>query len=142
MLENHLRFLMKILRFMPPLVGLNLFLALSGLGLRADPPPPTNPAGPVVIITHVDVMPPFTASALAVLRDYREDSRRDTGAERVDVLQQIGRPNHFTLVEEWANQNAYDQHVCAAHTVRFRARLQPMLGAPFDERPHSIVGLK
>jgi quinol monooxygenase YgiN len=97
---------------------------------------------PLVIITHVDVVPQYTAPAVALLQDYRKDSRGDEGSERIEVLQQIGRPNHFTLVEEWADQGAYDKHVSAAHTRQFRDKLQPMLGAPYDERPHSVVGLK
>jgi quinol monooxygenase YgiN len=103
---------------------------------------PEYPAGPLVIITHVDVIPQFTAPAIELLSDYQTESRRDAGADRIEVLQQIGRPNHFTIEEKWNDGNAYDKHVSASHTREFRAKLQPMLGAPYDERLHSIIGLK
>ncbi len=56
---------------------------------------------------------------------------------RILVLQQDGRPNHFTLLEEWRAQADYDTHLGAAHTRHFREALQPMLGSPFDERLHT-----
>jgi quinol monooxygenase YgiN len=93
----------------------------------------------VVIVVHIDVTPPFTESAVKQLREYRADTLEEPGVKRVDVLQQVGRANHFTVVEEWATQSAYDEHVGASHTRQFRANLQSMLGAPFDERPHRLI---
>jgi quinol monooxygenase YgiN len=131
---------MSVFRQELTLVGLMvLFLAALGLPLEAESPVPGVPLFPLVIITHVDVVPQFTAPGIKLLWRYREDSLKDEGAQRIDVLQQIGRPNHFTLVEQWASQQAYDKHVSAPHTRQFRADLAPMLGAPFDERPHSVV---
>jgi quinol monooxygenase YgiN len=43
-------------------------------------------------------------------------------------------PNHFQLVEVFANQQAFDAHVSAQHTVNFRNDIQPFIGAPYDER--------
>jgi quinol monooxygenase YgiN len=95
---------------------------------------------PLVIVVHVDAMPPFTTQALEQLKSYREDTLKERGAVRVDILQQVGRPNHFSIVEQWANQKAFDDHVSAPHTLKFRSNLQSMLGAPFDERPHHFIG--
>lgn len=89
-----------------------------------------------VFIIHVDAMPPYTAAATELLKNYRKDSLHDSGVKRVELLQQVGHTNHFTIVEEWENQEAYDAHISAAHTREFRSTLQPMLGAPFDERSH------
>ena len=94
---------------------------------------------PIVIVSHVDAMPPFTESTTALLNEYRKESAQDKGAKRIEVLVQIGRPNHFTIVEEWADQKSYDAHVSAAHTRKFRTKLQDGLGAPFDERPHTFL---
>ena len=51
-------------------------------------------------------------------------------------LVQDGRANHFTIVEIWQNREALEAHGGQAHVREFRERLQPMLGAPFDERLH------
>jgi quinol monooxygenase YgiN len=95
---------------------------------------------PLVIITHVDAMPPFTAKATELLNKYRDSTLKESGNKRVDILQQVGRPNHFTIVEEWRDQNAFKDHESAAGSRKFRAELQDALGAPFDERPHHILG--
>jgi quinol monooxygenase YgiN len=116
-------------------------LALSGLPVRAQAPGIPPASVPLVDVLHIDIIPPFTAQAIVLLRTYRKDSLSDKGARRIDVLQQTGRLNHFTVIEEWESQSAYDKHVSAAHTLRFRTDLAPMLGAPFDERPHRFIDM-
>jgi quinol monooxygenase YgiN len=90
------------------------------------------------IVTHVDVMPKFTDAARDVLKQFAVDSRKDAGAVRIEVLEELGRPNHSTVVEIWANRQAYEDHLAADHTKAYRAKLQPMLGSPFDERLHRL----
>lgn len=98
-----------------------------------------QPESPLVVVTHIDVVPQFTDQAVLLLKQYHHESLSDPGAQRIDVLQQVGRPNHFTVVEQWDSQSDYDIHVGASHTIQFRQHLGPMLGAPFDERPHVRV---
>lgn len=90
----------------------------------------------VFIVTHIDVMPNFSDSANAAIRQYAADSRKDPGAVSIEGLVQDGRPNHFTIVEIWQSREAFEGHSGQAHTRQFRETLQPMLGAPFDERLH------
>lgn len=92
---------------------------------------------PVVIVIHIDAMPQFTQAAAALLIGFRSDSLRDTGAKGFQVLQEVDRPNHFTLVEKWSTRKDYEIHNIAVHTRHFRDQLQPMLGSPFDERLHT-----
>jgi quinol monooxygenase YgiN len=90
------------------------------------------------VVTHVDVMPKFTDAARDLLKQFAVDSRKDAGAVRIEVLEELGRPNHSTVVEIWANRQAYEDHLAAEHTKAYRAKLQPMLGSPFDERLHRL----
>jgi quinol monooxygenase YgiN len=90
------------------------------------------------VVTHVDVMPKFTDAARDLLKQFAVDSRKDAGAVRIEVLEELGRPNHSTVVEFWASRQAYDDHLAAEHTKAYRAKLQPMLGSPFDERLHRL----
>lgn len=94
---------------------------------------------PVYAIIHVDVSPLYADRSAALLRAYGADSLHERGAIRFDVLRQLGAPNHFTLVEEWADKSAYDAHIGSAHARQFRDHLQPWLGSPFDERLHSLL---
>jgi quinol monooxygenase YgiN len=91
------------------------------------------------VVTHVDVMPKFTDAARDLLKQFAVDSRKDADAVRIEVLEELGPPHHPHLVEIWASRQAYDDHLAAEHTKAYRAKLQPMLGSPFDERLHRLT---
>jgi quinol monooxygenase YgiN len=95
--------------------------------------------GAVHVVTHVDVPPPKKDDCMAALKALVEDSRKEAGAARFEIFQQTSRPNHFSVVEIWRNQNAYDAHITAAHTKRFREQLTPMSGALYDERLYKAL---
>jgi len=90
----------------------------------------------VYVVTHVDIMPSHTAEGAKLLGEFGAHSRKDPGVVRFEVLREPPRPNHFTIVAVWANQEAFEKHLAADQTRDFRGRLQPLLGSPFDERLH------
>ena len=61
------------------------------------------------------------------------------GASRFDAVIQDGRPNHFHLIEAWANRGVREAHALAAHTRQFRTQLVPLEGALYDERLYEAV---
>lgn len=95
--------------------------------------------GQIYAVIHVDSVPTDAASVTKLLQQYGVDSRKDKGAVRVEVYVQSGRPNHFSIVEVWQDQAAYDAHISAAHTKKFREAIQASLGSPFDERLHHLL---
>jgi quinol monooxygenase YgiN len=90
--------------------------------------------GAFFAVTHVDVIPPKKDETIGHLQQLAGPSRSEAGNLRYEVLQQNSRPNHFTLVEIWYDQNALEAHETAAHTKSFRDLLLPMSGALFDQR--------
>jgi quinol monooxygenase YgiN len=96
-------------------------------------------ARPVYVVTHVDVPPPRKDECIALLTKLAEDSRKDQGVVRFDVVQQTSRPNHFTVIEVWSDSKAFDAHVMAGHVRDFRDRLTPMSGALYDERLYQVL---
>lgn len=98
-----------------------------------------SPAGAVYVVTHVDVIPPRKDDAVAALKQLAEDSRKDAGHVRFDVVQQTNRPNHFTVVEVWTDRKAFDAHGMASPTKRFRDQLAPMSGSLYDERLYLVT---
>lgn len=118
-----------------------LILILCGGGVyRFAPAAGTVDAEePLYVVTHVDVMPKFTEAGRDLLRRFAVDSRKDAGAVRIEVLEELSRPNHSTVVEVWKDRKSYDDHLAADHTRDYRTRLQPMLGSPFDERLHRLT---
>jgi len=91
----------------------------------------------IYVVAHFDTMPPNVAGP--ILSQYVEDTRKDKGALRVELYSEIGRANHFVIVEEWENQKAFDAHEAAAHTWQFRDLIQPVLASPWDQRVDRLV---
>ena len=95
----------------------------------------------VYVVSYIEVMPPSTGEVMALLRQYREASRKEAGNVWLEVLQQSGRPDHFALVEVWKDQQAFEAHGKAAHTAQCREKLQPLRVSPQDERLHKGLAL-
>jgi quinol monooxygenase YgiN len=93
----------------------------------------------VYVITHVDASP--TPQLPMLLQRLAEDSRRDDGNLRFDILQHTMRANHFTVIEAWQNLKALDAHAAAAHTRQYREEFAPMAGSPLDERVFERLNL-
>jgi len=103
-------------------------------GLAVSPMAGGADATAIYVVTHVDVIPPKKDEAIAALQQLADPSRKDAGNLRYEVLQQISRPNHSTLVEIWKDQKSLEAHEGAAHTVKFRELLLPMSGSLYDQR--------
>ena len=84
------------------------------------------------MVSHVDVPPPRKDEVIAALNPLAEQSRKGPGNLRFDVWQQTSRPNHFTVVEAWKDQKAYDARGSAPPQRTFRDKLGPMLGALYE----------
>ena len=119
-----------------------LSVVLLGLAVRSLWPISVKgdePDESICVVTHVDVIPPSTAEGRKLLQQFVTESRQDAGAVRIEVFEELGRPNHSTVVEVWKSRKAYEDHRATDHVKAYRARLQPMLGSPFDERLHRQV---
>jgi quinol monooxygenase YgiN len=93
----------------------------------------------IFVITHVDSDPQFVGQITPLLDRLVNDSLNDSGVESFALLSQTPTPNHFQLVETFADQQAFDTHVSAQHTVEFRNSTSGFLGAPYDERLYQLV---
>jgi quinol monooxygenase YgiN len=95
--------------------------------------------GAVIVVSHVDVPPPRKDECIAALNPLADASRKGAGNQRFEVQQQTSRPNHFTVVEAWKDQKAYDASRAADPQRQFRDKLGPMLGALYDERLYRVI---
>jgi quinol monooxygenase YgiN len=114
--------------------GIRVFGALSVTAPTALPDPQT-----LYVLTHVDVFPAGKDQAVELVKALAEAGRKDNGNVWFDVLQQDGRPNHFTLFEGWRDRKAFDASIMAPHTKEFRQKLNPLEGALYDERLYEAV---
>lgn len=109
-------------------------LAMGPVG-KGDP----TAKGTVYVVTHVDVPPPSKEEAIGLVKQLAEDSRKDNGNLRFDVVQQTNRPNHMEMVEAWRDRTAREAHVMAEHTRMIRTKLTPLHGALYDDRVYEPV---
>jgi quinol monooxygenase YgiN len=105
------------------------------LSVGPAPPPPGSRA--ISVVSHVDVTPDPRVAVM--LRRLADASRMEDGNLRFDVMQHTMRANHFTVVETWRDQKAFEAHVAAAHTRQYRDELQPLTGSPLDERVYRAI---
>lgn len=96
-------------------------------------------AGGLWAVTHVDFIPTERTQGEAMVKALAEASRGSAGNLRFDGLTQASRPNHFTLVEVWADSKAWEGHATAAATKQFRTDLAPRSGSLYDERLYRAV---
>jgi quinol monooxygenase YgiN len=102
-------------------------------------PPQSPPSGRITYaVTHVDVIPPRAADAVTLLTKMAEMSRNDPSNGRLEVLQQLDRPNHFSVVEIWPNRQVFENHAASPAIIAFRNELQPMAGALYDQRLYKV----
>jgi quinol monooxygenase YgiN len=93
----------------------------------------------VYLATYIEVMPNAVDSGAALLKRYRDASRKEDGNLRFDLLHEIARPDRFAILEVWKDRSALDHHDEAASTSGFRDRLKAIQSAPPDERINSII---
>src|SRR5437899_41007 len=115
-------------------------MAIGAVGAARGQAPPSPPIeGNIYSVTYVEVMPPAKADGVALLRRYREATRKEGGNLRCEVIQRIDQPHQFAILEIWKDQKAFEANSMAAATREFRDKLATMTGSLYDERMYKAV---
>jgi quinol monooxygenase YgiN len=96
-------------------------------------------SGPLVVLTHVDLIPTFKEAGVAKVKEFAEANRGSDGNLRFDVLTQASRANHMTVIESWASAAAKEANIASPLGRTFRQNLMPMSGSLYDEREYSVL---
>jgi quinol monooxygenase YgiN len=91
---------------------------------------------PIVVMTHIDVIPTALETARGRIKQLVEGNRHKNANVRYDILVQTNRQNHMTLIEGWKSAADKNAESAAAETISFRHDLLPMSGSPYDERTY------
>jgi quinol monooxygenase YgiN len=94
---------------------------------------------PLVIVTHVDLIPSSVDVGIGKVKAFIEQGRGARGNRRFDVLTQTSRKNHMTIVESWDALANKDSWISTTTARSFREDLQPMSGSLYDERAYKTV---
>lgn len=92
----------------------------------------------IYVVTHADAAAQ-REQVPVMLQELATGARRENGNVLFDVTVQPNRTNHFTLIEVWADQKAYDAHAITDNTRKFRAAFAPVSGALYDERIYKSI---
>jgi quinol monooxygenase YgiN len=118
--------------------GTASMLATEAMAQTSPAPAATPPESPYAV-TYIEVEPAQADAARRLLARYQE-AVKDKGALEFAVFEQMGRPNHFAIVERWPSAKAREDNAASAPGQAFRSALTPLLIAPYDERPHFALG--
>ncbi len=122
-------------------LSLRFPVALIMLMLGLLPAARAGDADIAYIVSYMEVDPPSAGKVAGMLGEFGKASRKDDGSLRFEVLQRIGQPNHFAILETWKNKDAQAAHAALARTKELRAKLEPLLRSPYDERPHTALAV-
>jgi quinol monooxygenase YgiN len=98
-------------------------------------------AQPVYIVTYMEVAPNSASEARQLVLAYANEARKASGAVQVDALQRISDPGHFALIEQWQSQGAKQAFAATDPVTKFRAGLNPLQSAAYDERTHAVLSV-
>jgi quinol monooxygenase YgiN len=107
-------------------------LVSAGVTARAQ-----DAASPVTIVTYTEVAPAKAADGKKLILGYATEARKAKGALEVTALQRISDPAHFALVERWQSQADKQAFAATDAVAKFRAALDPLRSAAYDERIHA-----
>jgi quinol monooxygenase YgiN len=92
----------------------------------------------IYVLTHADAAA-RREDIPGMLQELATGARRENGSILFDATVQPMRTNHFTIIEVWSDQKAYEAHLTAANTRKFREAFAPVSGALYDERIYRRV---
>jgi len=118
-------------------IPLFILLGLAIASSAAAPTARADDGNTAYVVTYFETASTDTGKARSLLRQLAQASRKESGNLRIEVLQRIGQPAQFVILEAWQDKDAHAAHAAAAQTAQFREKLKPLLRGPYDERPHT-----
>jgi (4S)-4-hydroxy-5-phosphonooxypentane-2,3-dione isomerase len=93
----------------------------------------------LVVFVHVKVKPEFVEAFKAASIENARLSVQEPGIARFDVIQQVGKPGSFVLVEVYRTPDAPLEHKTTAHYQQWRDAVDPMMAEPRESVKYTNV---
>jgi len=84
----------------------------------------------LVVHVHVQVKAEHVEAFIVATRHNSQESLKEPGVARFDVVQQVDDPTRFVLVEAYKTSEASAQHKETAHYAAWRDAVAPMMQVP------------
>jgi quinol monooxygenase YgiN len=116
---------------------LSAVITMAGLVAAGLPARAQDTSQPVTIVTYTEIAPAKAAEARKLILGYGAEARKAKGALEITTLQRISDPSHFALIERWQSQADKQAFAATDPVTKFRAALDPLRSAAYDERIHA-----
>lgn len=84
----------------------------------------------IATLVYVDVKPEFVEQFREISIYNHDNTRKETGNVRFDVLQSTDDPTQFVLYEVFADEDAAKFHKTTEHYLRWRDTVAPYMNSP------------
>lgn len=93
----------------------------------------------LVTLVHVYVKPEFVKSFIEATRENHEQSIKEPGNLRFDILQDAANPGKFVLYEAYQSENAVAAHKETAHYFKWRDTVNSWMDRPREGIKHVML---
>ncbi len=84
----------------------------------------------IATLVYVDVKPEFVDEFKKISIYNHDNTRKEAGNVRFDVLQSQDDPTQFVLYEVFENEDAVNFHKTTEHYLRWRDEVAPYMNTP------------
>jgi quinol monooxygenase YgiN len=118
-----------------------LLAAASGAAMAQAPSAQAPTAQSAYLITYIEVTPSATDKAIGLMRTFAAASRKESGNQRFEILQQAERHAQLGILEAWSDGKAAEAHGAGAALKQFRSAIDPLRVGYYDERLETGIDL-
>ena len=93
----------------------------------------------IVIIGKVSIQPTKLEQFLGEVNIAIEATRKEPGISRYELVQPVGEPNTFMLIEEYADEAALASHSETEHLKKLTAMLGTVLAGPPEIKKYNVT---
>jgi autoinducer 2-degrading protein len=93
----------------------------------------------VVTLVHIEVKEEFIEQFIEVTRRNHENSVREPGNFRFDILQDTDNPGKFVLYEAYESEDAAAAHKDTDHYATWRDTVGPWMAKPREGIKHKLL---
>jgi autoinducer 2-degrading protein len=93
----------------------------------------------IATLVYVQVKPEFLAPFILATRANHENSIKENGSLRFDILQDTSDPCRFVFYEAYESEVAAVAHKQTAHYAKWRDSVAPWMAKPREGVKHTIL---
>jgi quinol monooxygenase YgiN len=97
------------------------------------------PSGAFCVVAYFEAAVQSDEQAAALLKSWAGTVRKNPENLSFAALRRRDPANHFAVIEVWRDAKAFEAQAASPEGQKFKAALNGVLIAPYDERPHSVL---